>query len=369
MAFSNRPTDPHPYPSAGQRPGRGWLGLSAVAGTAGVMAWVALACASTPVDRSTSQCQAGTRAAEAGRWEEAEFRWLKALAIDPAAACAHNNLAVHYERQGKRAEAEVSYREALDDGSPAERPLIQRNYEAFLGGRRGEEGEPSEDEEAAGVPASGLTDQGGGEAVEGRVRTTEVTISVPGAEARDLADYQRILVGNFVITTEGLPVDLNAVAVGYLRRRLVQRTFFQTVDLLEPPLPETMEDPAEHPEIWVERAGQARAGLVLTGRMGMETNNRSRVVRERIRTPAGTVEEVARFREITGYAVKLQYALLRGEDGRVLRTGELEAEREFPADQNLSPEEAVVETLEEMLPQLLAVVSPSRTEQTRLLIY
>ncbi len=76
------------------------------------------------------------RAAKAGLWKEAAFRWGKITQMNPNDARAHNNLAVAYEAMGKYDEAEREYRKALelDPGNKA----IQRNYIRFkqIQGRR-----------------------------------------------------------------------------------------------------------------------------------------------------------------------------------------------------------------------------------------
>jgi len=46
------------------------------------------------ISKAREECEDGVDAADASRWEEAEFRWLKAVAIDHNSACGLNNLAV-----------------------------------------------------------------------------------------------------------------------------------------------------------------------------------------------------------------------------------------------------------------------------------
>lgn len=303
------------------------------------------------------QCRDGVRAADAGRWEEAEFRWQKALAIESQTACAHNNLGVLAERDGDFEEAGEAYARALEAASGAARERIQENLDAFQEARTADEVPTTESSPEAERVAE----------LEG-VSVLRITLSVPEAEGRDLANYERILVGGFVNDTPDAPIPVSQAAVSYLRRRIVQRTFFQTVDM-PGELLDASDDPLSNPDMWVERAAEVEADLVLTGRVALTTDNASRVVTENIRTADGEVREVARFREMTSYRVELDYLLLRGEDGSTLLEGELEASREFAADDGLTPDEAFIETMEELLPQFLDVITPQRTEQTRVLIY
>jgi len=61
----------------------------------------------------TNQVRFGIKAAESNLWDEALFRWKKALAENPNDAAAYNNLGVAYERKGLWEEAEEAYLNAL----------------------------------------------------------------------------------------------------------------------------------------------------------------------------------------------------------------------------------------------------------------
>jgi hypothetical protein len=314
------------------------------------------------INKAREECEDGVDAADAGRWEEAEFRWLKAAAIDPHSACGLNNLAVRHEREGEFDEAGEAYRRALEHAEGDMRSVVLTNWDNFLGGQLADR--ELEDAEEAGefsgeIPPIGLA-----------VTTYEITVSVPLAEGRYLADFERVLVGNFIITANDTGMDLNDMAVRYFRRRIVQRTFYQTVDLLGEPFNPMDPDPIHNAEMWVARAAAADADVIFAGRVGVTTSDESRLVTERIKTPSGEVTEVARFREMTGYHLSMDFFLLNGEDGSILIdvTG-LEGEREFAADEGVSAGDAVVETLEELLPQVVDAVTPARREQTRLLVY
>lgn len=47
------------------------------------------------------QIKFGVRAAKEDHWDEAVFRWRKAIQLDPNNLMAHNNLAVAYEQMGE----------------------------------------------------------------------------------------------------------------------------------------------------------------------------------------------------------------------------------------------------------------------------
>lgn len=377
-------------------PGLLGLRVAALPAALALLVPVVAGCASTPANRSQDQVEAGVRAAERDLWEEAEFRWLKAIAIDSDNGRALNNLAVRHEHLGEPDQALERYRQALEVATPAELRHVQDNLDKLQRLRRdaetgddGEEGSPgaaaarepggeeaddSVDHRSGGAATPGVSQAaaqgaGAGDAPVEPVRTVEITVSVAPPEGPNLSQYRRILVGNFVVREAPSGVDLNEVAVRFFRRRLVQRTFFQTIDRVAVPLPED-EDVLERADLWTRWAESVGADLVFTGELSVVTEDRSGVVRERIRSPVtGEMQEVARFRQVTVYRVDLDYVLLRGEDAEVLLDGSLQAEREFSADEGLAQNEAITEVLEELLPEVLEVITPAREEQLRVLIY
>ena len=343
-------------------------------------------CASTLGGSASDQVGNGVRAAGQGYWQEAAFRWEKALAIQPGNARALNNLAVRTERAGDFLEAEPYYVRALAAATPAEAEHVRANYEKHrVIWERLQEAQASDDttaaagsetpgEDPAAMPA--VSGDAGDEAVPPGaaevaepLRTMEVSVSVPEEEGPNLAGFSRILVGDFV-PTDDTQFDINETAVRYFRRRILQRTYFQTVDLLSEPLPRGRPEILDDAEFWALRAAAVDADLILTGLIGIQVTDESRIVRERIRSPVtGEIEEVARFREMTGLQVRLEYRLLRGADGTFLLGGTAESSYSYPAEEGITESQATTEVFEELLPQVLDATTPRRTEETRVLIY
>ncbi|MBM3751287.1 MAG: tetratricopeptide repeat protein [Acidimicrobiia bacterium] len=104
------------------------------AGAAALMAVLVLT--STPLllaDRrsdSKEQVQFGIELAQKNLWKEAEFRWEKAVELDPTYPSAWNNLAIAYEQAGKFDEALKAYERArkLDPKNI----YVQQNYDLFM---------------------------------------------------------------------------------------------------------------------------------------------------------------------------------------------------------------------------------------------
>ncbi len=102
--------------------------------TLAVLALV-IACGATATraqDRSEAQAQVdfGIEVARRGLWNEAIFRWERAIDIDPTYAQAWNNLAIAFEQQGLLDQAREAYETALD--LAPDNLAIEQNYDLFL---------------------------------------------------------------------------------------------------------------------------------------------------------------------------------------------------------------------------------------------
>ena len=96
--------------------------------------WVALLAAAPAVfanerSEAKSQVEFGIKVAQAGLWNEALYRWQKAVQIDPTYAQAWNNLAIAYEHEGKFEAADKAYQKALE--LDPKNLLIRQNYDLF----------------------------------------------------------------------------------------------------------------------------------------------------------------------------------------------------------------------------------------------
>jgi hypothetical protein len=263
-----------------------------------------------------------------------------------------------YERDGDFEDADTSYRRALQHATGAARTDVLDNYSRFQDARIADviEGVPESEFGSTATPE------------QRRSRTLAVTISVPEAEGREIADFERILVGPFIVTTPNAPVPVGPRAVAYFRRRIVQRSFLQAVDM-PGGISSSMADPLQDAAMWAQIAEGSGADLIFSGRIGLETSAASRLVSEQIRAPNGEVTDVSRFRNIIKYDVTMHFALIRGADGELLEQGDLTGTREFAADDEIPADDMYIETLEELLPQLLDAVTPRRVEQTRVLVF
>lgn len=91
---------------------------------------------------TNNQIKFGIQSANRDLWDEAIFRWRKAIALNPQSAAAHNNLAVALEKKGLWEEAGKLYEAALRL-SP-KNVYIQSNLDEFKARLESKEKEDAE---------------------------------------------------------------------------------------------------------------------------------------------------------------------------------------------------------------------------------
>ncbi len=93
--------------------------------------WLLLAPAPDPAKSTTGAQELGfgIEVARKGLWQEARFRFEKALALNPDSAEALNDLAVALEQQGEFPKARETYEKALK--LKPGNLYIQQNYDLF----------------------------------------------------------------------------------------------------------------------------------------------------------------------------------------------------------------------------------------------
>jgi Flp pilus assembly protein TadD len=72
----------------------------------------------------------GIEVAQLDLWNEALYRWQRAVALDPTYAPAWNNLGIGFEHENRFDEARKAYETALD--LDPDNFIIEQNYDLFL---------------------------------------------------------------------------------------------------------------------------------------------------------------------------------------------------------------------------------------------
>jgi Flp pilus assembly protein TadD len=93
-----------------------------------VLLFASAALANERSDAKT-QVEFGIKVAQNGLWNEALYRWQKAVQLDPTYAAAWNNLAIAFEHEGRFEEANQAYEKALQ--LDPKNLLIRQNYDLF----------------------------------------------------------------------------------------------------------------------------------------------------------------------------------------------------------------------------------------------
>ena len=99
---------------------------------AAIVMGLALAAVPASADKrgdSKAQVDFGIKAAQRELWNEALYRWKRAVEVDPTYAAAYNNLAIAYEHNGRFDEARTAYEKALE--LEPNNVLIKQNYDLF----------------------------------------------------------------------------------------------------------------------------------------------------------------------------------------------------------------------------------------------
>lgn len=94
-----------------------------------ILPLLALLLANDPTGSASDELRFGVEVARKGLWQEARFRFERAVLLDPENVSALNNLAIALEQQGEFDKAREAYERALKlkPGSL----YIQQNYDLF----------------------------------------------------------------------------------------------------------------------------------------------------------------------------------------------------------------------------------------------
>jgi Tfp pilus assembly protein PilF len=93
------------------------------------LALAAPSASADPRSRARAEVEFGISVAQRGLWNEAVYRWERAVEMDPRYAAAWNNLAVAYEQQGQFDQARKAYDKAVT--LEPNNMLIRQNYDLF----------------------------------------------------------------------------------------------------------------------------------------------------------------------------------------------------------------------------------------------
>ena len=226
----------------------------------------------------------------------------------------------------------------------------------------------------------------------------EVPVETPLQSKIDVGSFRRVLVAGFVTDLADSDVDLAPETVRLLQNQLRSNTKLQVLEPDRPPLNDALEKVLERlgeggkytkPEreqykleadrilqdgaFWRKVGEEFQSPLIVTGRMGFDTQNRSgfqseeRVVREpgtnRSRLVRGN-----RYLERKGFSLSAEFQFVDGRSGQTLHKEKFTEEVLYGEEQKVSALSSYFELMDRLLPNFLGVISPQKIRGTRVLL-
>ena len=226
----------------------------------------------------------------------------------------------------------------------------------------------------------------------------EVPVETPLQSKIDVGSFRRVLVAGFVTDLAESDVDLAPETVRLLQNQLRSNTKMQVLEPDRPPLNDALERVLERlgeggrytkqereqykleadrvlqdGEFWRKIGEEFQNPLIVTGRMGFESQNRSgfqqeeRVVREpgtnRSRLVRGN-----RYLERKGFSLSAEFQFVDGRSGQTLHKEKFTEEVLYGEEQKVSALSSYFELMDRLLPNFLGVISPQKIRGTRVLL-
>ena len=225
----------------------------------------------------------------------------------------------------------------------------------------------------------------------------EVPVETPLQSKIDVGSFRRVLVAGFVTDLGDADVDLSPETVRLLQNQLRSNTRMQVLEPDHPPLNDELEKVLERlgegdkynkqereqfkleadrilqdTTFWRKLGEEFQNPLIVTGRMGFESQNRSgfqpdeRVVRSAQGQPS--LVRSSRFMERKGYVLSADFYFIDSKTGELLHKERFSEEVLYAEDQRISPLSSYFELMDRLLPNFLGVLTPQRIRGTRVLL-
>jgi hypothetical protein len=205
----------------------------------------------------------------------------------------------------------------------------------------------------------------------------EVPVETPLQSKLDVSAFRRVLIAGFVSDPGEADVDLSPETVRPLQDALDRlRTRFGDGERLSKADRESFRLEAEKVlqdgEFWRRIGEEFQNPLIVTGKVGFETQNRSgfqteeRVVRGPDNRPR--VIRGNRYLERKGFSLNADFVFVDGRTGQTLHKEKFTEEVLYGEDQKVSPLSSYFELMDRLLPNFLGVISPQKIRGTRVLL-
>ena len=225
----------------------------------------------------------------------------------------------------------------------------------------------------------------------------EVPIETPLQSKLDVSSFRRILIAGFVTDLEPSDVDLSAETSRLLQNQLRSNTHLQVLEPDRPPLQDALEKVLDKlgeqgrynkeekeqfrleadkllqdPEFWRKMGEEYQQPLVVTGKLGFESQNRSgfqpeeRVVRRTDGRPSYVRGN--RYMERKGYSLSADFYFIDTKTGETVHKERFTEEVLYSEDQRVSALSSYFELMDRLLPNFLGVITPQKIRGTRVLL-
>ena len=194
-----------------------------------------------------------------------------------------------------------------------------------------------------------------------------VTIEHPMKERIPPNKYKSILVAGFLAEGEE-KLNLSLETVKYIRTELRKNTPYKVIEEkpIEIPLARMEELPLDT-EFWKSLATQAKAELIMWGRVNYTSEPTAELKEITYRTPAGQIITATKLEDMTNFKVELELYFSDGSNGELVYRDNYS--QTIPYKGRPSAELPIFFNLmNRMLPSILGVLIPHETMQTRYIL-
>ena len=225
----------------------------------------------------------------------------------------------------------------------------------------------------------------------------EVPVETPLQSKLDVSAFRRVLIAGFVSDPGEADVDLSPETVRLLQNQLRSHTKMQILEPDRPPLQDALdklrsrfgdgerlsksdresfrleaEKVLQDGEFWRRIGEEFQNPLIVTGKVGFETQNRSGFQTEEriVRGPDNRPRMIRgnRYLERKGFSLNADFVFVDGRTGQTLHKEKFTEEVLYGEDQKVSPLSSYFELMDRLLPNFLGVISPQKIRGTRVLL-
>jgi hypothetical protein len=227
----------------------------------------------------------------------------------------------------------------------------------------------------------------------------EIPVETPLQSKLDVSAFRRVMIAGF-ITEPGAQqdVDIATETARLLQNQLRSGTRLQVLEPDRPPLNDALDRVLskmgeggrlskgdreqfqveadrilQDGEFWRKIGEEFQNPLIVTGRLGFESQNRSgfepteQVVR-RPGTNRYSSVKGNRYTERKGFSLNADFYFVDGRSGQTLHKEKFTEEVLYGEDQKISPLSSYFELMDRLLPNFLGVISPQKIRGTRVLL-